>query len=96
MQYDRTSIPIASQRAPWNKGKLTGAKPPLQPKYVWLIRTKLHVEGRSRDLAMFNLAIDSKLRLRCGCAQGRGCGPKGPCTRTCEHSSTEDWSTSAV
>ncbi len=62
MLYDRTSIPIASQRAPWNKGKLTGAKPPLQPKYVWLIRTKLHVEGRSRDLAMFNLAIDSKLR----------------------------------
>ena len=62
MQYDKTSIPIASQRAPWNKGKLTGAKPPLQPKYVWLIRTKLHIEGRSRDLAMFNLAIDSKLR----------------------------------
>jgi integrase len=62
MQSDKTSFPIASQRAPWNKGKLTGAKPPLQPKDVWLIRTKLHVEGRRRDLAMFNLAIDSKLR----------------------------------
>jgi integrase len=62
MQYDKTSIPTTSHRAPWNKGKLTGAKPPLQAKHVWLIRTKLQVEGRNRDLAMFNLAIDSKLR----------------------------------
>jgi hypothetical protein len=41
---------------------LTGAKPPLRPKHVWSIRTKLQIEGRARDLAMFNLAIDSKLR----------------------------------
>ena len=52
----------APQRVPWNKGKLTGAKPPLRPKHVWSIRTKLQIEGRARDLAMFNLAIDSKLR----------------------------------
>jgi hypothetical protein len=52
----------APQRVPWNKGKLTGAKPPLRPKHVWSIRTKLQIEGRTRDLAMFNLAIDSKLR----------------------------------
>ena len=50
------------RRVPWNKGKLTGAKPPPRPKHVWSIRTKLQIEGRSRDLAMFNLAIDSKLR----------------------------------
>src|SRR5881397_3146896 len=50
------------KRTPWNKGKMTGAKPPLRPKHVWSIRTKLQVEGRTRDLAMFNLAIDSKLR----------------------------------
>ena len=50
------------RRAPWNKGKLIGAKPPLRPKHVWSIRTRLLVEGRTRDLAMFNLAIDSKLR----------------------------------
>lgn len=49
-------------RTPWNKGKLIGAKPPLRPKHVWSIRTRLMVEGRNRDLAMFNLAIDSKLR----------------------------------
>jgi integrase len=50
------------QRVPWNNGKLTGTKPPLRPKHVWSIRTKLQIEGRTRDLAMFNLAIDSKLR----------------------------------
>jgi integrase len=50
------------RRAPWNKGKLIGAKPPLRPKHVWSIRTRLLVEGRTRDRAMFNLAIDSKLR----------------------------------
>jgi hypothetical protein len=46
-------------RTPWNKGKLIGAKPPLRPKHVWSIRTRLMVEGRA--LALFNLAIDSKL-----------------------------------
>jgi hypothetical protein len=49
---------------PWNKGKLAGAKPPLRPKHVRSIRTKLQIKGRVRDLAMFNLAIDSKLRGR--------------------------------
>jgi integrase len=52
----------SSRRTPWNKGKLIGAKPPLRPKHVWAIRTRLMIEGRTRDLAMFNLAIDSKLR----------------------------------
>lgn len=57
--------PVADERArrsPWNKGKLVGAKPPLRPSHVWSIRTKLQMEGRKRDLALFNLAIDSKLR----------------------------------
>lgn len=57
-----TATPTPHKRLPWNKGKLTGPKPPLQPKHVWSIRTKLQIEGRARDLAMFNLAIDSKLR----------------------------------
>jgi integrase len=59
---DRVNATPARKRVPWNKGKLTGAKPPLRPKHVWSIRTKLQIEGRARDLAMFNLAIDSKLR----------------------------------
>ena len=50
------------RRRPWNKGKLIGPKPPLQPKHVWAIRTRLQLAGRTRDLALFNLAIDSKLR----------------------------------
>ena len=62
MHDQEQPIPLAPKRTPWNKGKLTGAKPPLRPKHVWSIRTKLQVEGRTRDLAMFNLAIDSKLR----------------------------------
>jgi hypothetical protein len=56
------STPTPQKRLPWNKGKLTGAKPPLRLKHVWSIRTKLQIDGRARDLAMFNLAIDSKLR----------------------------------
>jgi len=51
-------------REPWNKGKLVGQKPPLKSKDIWAIRINLQNEGRIRDLAMFNLAIDSKLRGR--------------------------------
>ena len=53
---------LPARRSPWNKGKLVGAKPPLRPSHVWSIRTKLQMQGRTRDLALFNLAIDSKLR----------------------------------
>jgi integrase len=62
MQDCETHLPSAPKRVPWNKGKLTGAKPPLRPKQVWSIRSRLQVEGKARDLALFNLAIDSKLR----------------------------------
>ena len=62
MQDHETHLTSAPKRVPWNKGKLTGAKPPLRPKQVWSIRTRLQVEGKTRDLALFNLAIDSKLR----------------------------------
>ena len=47
---------------PWNKGRLLGQKRPLRPKDVWTIRVRLQLESRKRDLAMFNLAIDCKLR----------------------------------
>jgi hypothetical protein len=62
MQDQVNAPPVPHKQVPWNKGKVTGAKPPLRPKHVWSIRTKLQIEGRARDLAMFNLAIDSKLR----------------------------------
>ena len=62
MQDNANFLPPAPGRTPWNKGKLIGAKPPLRQKHVWAIRTKLQIDQRIRDLAMFNLAIDSKLR----------------------------------
>jgi len=51
-----------ARRAPWNKGKIIGPKPPLRQGQVWSIRTRLQLEERIRDLALFNLAVDSKLR----------------------------------
>lgn len=51
-----------NQPPPWNKGLLVGQKKPLQPKHVWSIRVRLEVAHMWRDLALFNLAIDSKLR----------------------------------
>ena len=61
-QEPATAIKKSVPRTPWNKGKLVGAKPPLRPSHVWSIRTKLQMKGLTRDLALFNLAIDSKLR----------------------------------
>jgi len=77
----RTTIPtfVGFAKAPWNKGRLIGQKRPLKPKEVWVIRVRLQLEGRKRDLALFNLAIDSKLRgcdlvslqVEDGCVGGR-------------------------
>lgn len=47
---------------PWNKNRLLGQKPPLKPKEIWSLRIRLQVASKIRDLAMFNLALDSKLR----------------------------------
>ena len=54
--------PSVARRDPWNKGRLIGQKRPLKPRDVWSIRVRLQVERRARNLALFNLAIDSKLR----------------------------------
>lgn len=51
-----------SKRIPWNRGKLVGQKPPLKLKEIWAIRIRLQLAKEIRDLALFNLAIDSKLR----------------------------------
>jgi integrase len=53
---------IPDPTIPWNKGKLVGQKPPLKLKEIWSIRVRLQISNRKRDLALFNLAIDSKLR----------------------------------
>ena len=49
-------------RTPWNSGRLIGPKPPLKPKHIWAIRQLLRSAGKVRDLALFNLALDAKLR----------------------------------
>lgn len=51
-----------SGTTPWNKGKLVGQKPPLKMKDVWGIRIRLQLHNKIRDLALFNIALDSKLR----------------------------------
>ncbi len=52
----------ATSREPWNKGKLVGQKAPFKLKEIWAIRVRLQLSGRRRELALFNLAIDSELR----------------------------------
>ena len=73
LESNRPSVP---RRDPWNKGRLIGQKRPLKPRDVWSIRVRLQVERRTRNLALFNLAIDSKLRSRA--AAGRRCQRRRP------------------
>jgi hypothetical protein len=51
-----------NRRVPWNKGRIVGQKAPFKPKEIWAIRVRLQMEQRTRELALFNLGIDSKLR----------------------------------
>jgi integrase len=53
---------VIPNRPAWNKGRIVGQKRPLLPKHVWAIRVRLEIAQRTRDLALFNMAIDSKLR----------------------------------
>ena len=62
MQENGNPAAPTPKRVPWNKGKVVGSRPPLRQKHVWAIRTRLQLEQQVRDLALFNLAIDSKLR----------------------------------
>ena len=64
MQDHENTAVIAPKRVPSNKGKLIGAKPPLRPKHVWSIRTKLQVDGRTCHLAMFNPCLSGLLPIR--------------------------------
>ena len=61
MHAEHTEQP-ARRQTPWNKGRLVGPKPPFRLKEIWAIRIRLQIAERIRELALFNLAIDSKLR----------------------------------
>ena len=56
------NIIAKNRHQPWNKGKLVGQKAPLRVRDIWAIRVRLQLAEKTRDLALFNLAIDSKLR----------------------------------
>ena len=56
------NIKATGRREPWNKGKIVGQKAPLRLKDIWAIRIRLQLAERTRELALFNLAVDSKLR----------------------------------
>jgi len=84
--------PTPQKPLPWNKGKLTGAKPPLRPKHVWSIRTKLQIEGRARDLACSIWQSTVSFEGVMSSPPGRGCrsrrlhgGPRNRATK-------ENWS----
>lgn len=56
------ALTLSRRREPWNKGKLVGQKAPFKLKEIWAIRVRLQLQHRARDLALFDLGIDSKLR----------------------------------
>jgi hypothetical protein len=62
MKGDLHGKNVGGRRHAWNRGKLLGQKPPLKHREIWAIRVRLQLAQRSRDLALFNLGIDSKLR----------------------------------
>lgn len=77
------TVATTVHHAPWNKGRLIGQRPPLRLRDIWAIRIRLQLSNRARDLALFNLAIDSKLR---GCDLVRlrvcDCRPRSACPST--------------
>jgi hypothetical protein len=83
--------PTAAARAPWNKGKLVGQKTPLKLKEIWAIRIRLQLANRRRELALFNLAIDSKLRA-CDLvkAQGATCLSWANCSLADDRTAAKD------
>jgi integrase len=71
------SVANVVHREPWNRGKIVGQKAPFKLKDIWALRVRLQMESRVRELALFNLGIDSKLRGSCR-PQGSGYLPRRP------------------
>ena len=67
------SVANVVHREPWNKGKIVGQKAPFKLKDIWALRVRLQMENRVRELALFNLGIDSKLRA-CDLVALKVCG----------------------
>src|SRR2546422_2181651 len=91
MEDRANTIAIANTSRPWNKGKLTGAKPPLRPKHVWSIRTKLQVEGANARLGDVQPGHRQQTAwLRCRRPQGRGCCSERVLGRSGDRATKED------
>ena len=56
------TVANVAHREPWNKGKIVGQKAPFKLRDIWALRVRFQMENRVRELALFNLGIDSKLR----------------------------------
>jgi len=86
----------AMHHVPWNKGKLVGQKAPLKQREIWAIRIRLQLQQDARELALFNLAIDSKLRscdlVSCESATfaKAGAWPSGAEYRATEHGADDE------
>jgi hypothetical protein len=80
---------------PWNKGKLVGQKAPLRVRDIWSIRVRLQLAEKTRDLALFNLAVDSKLRA-CDLAASPRHSPWGTCIVTGHRDAAENPPPSAI
>lgn len=80
-------VKATARREPWNKGKIVGQKAPLRLKDIWAIRVPLQLAQRTRELALFNLAVDSKLR---------SCHARGARRCSCNRHAAEDSTARAV
>jgi len=89
MYCNQNSVTRGTDHIPWNKNRLIGPKPPFKLREIWGIRIRLQLATRVRDLALFNLAIDSNLRgcdlikLKCGMlrTRARRCAGLPSCSR---------------
>lgn len=87
---------VVVHRMPWNKGKLTGQKPPSKLREISAIRTRLQMVPNTRELAMFNLAIDSKAGVRPYPVPGPGCPSRKPIDVESDSHAAEDPAADAV
>ena len=90
------SANTATCRVPWNKGKIVGQKAPFKLKDIWALRVRLQLEGRVRELALFNLGLDSKARLRSCQPEGQGRLPRRASCTTGDGDAAQDAASGAV
>jgi hypothetical protein len=84
-----SAMTVAYHPTPWNKGKLIGQKPPLKLREIWTLRTRLEMAGKTKELALFNLAIQAQ-GLRPGAVAGERCSTRWRSPDPCQRDPAED------